>query len=224
MRQALIPARVTVSARTVPAATGNTSAMDHESDAALIAASIDTPVAFAAVFDRHYDFVHRYLARRVGFDLSDDLASETFTTAFRVRARYDLSHSGARPWLLGIATNLIRHHRRAEVRRLRAYERLEAEHAAGIDEEMVAARADAAAARPRIARALARVPDRDRDALLLLAWADLTYAEIAVALGIPIGTVRSRIHRARNRLRELLDPGGQSLFADTVTEVIASDG
>ena len=198
--------------------------MDQEPDAALIAASIDTPVAFAALFDRHYDFVHRYVGRRVGLDLADDLVSETFTTAFRVRARYDLAHSVARPWLLGIATNLIRHHRRAEVRRLRAYERLEAERAPGIDEALVAARVDAAAERPRIARALARIPDGDRDALLLLAWADLTYAEIALALEIPIGTVRSRIHRARRRLRELLDLGGQSLFADTITEVIASDG
>ena len=67
-------------------------------------------------------------------------------------------------------------------------------------------------------------PTGDRDALLLLAWADLTYAEIAIALDIPIGTVRSRIHRARRRLRELLDLSGQSLFADTLTEVIASDG
>ncbi|MHB8959183.1 MAG: RNA polymerase sigma factor [Candidatus Limnocylindrales bacterium] len=198
--------------------------MDQELDAALIARSLDSPLVFGAVFDRHYDFVHRYLARRVGSDVADDLACETFTTALRVRARYDLEHSDARPWLLGIATNLIRHHRRAEVRRLRAYERLEVEHSAGIDEESVAARADAAAARPRIARALARIPDGDRDALLLLAWADLTYAEIALALGIPIGTVRSRIHRARRRLRELLDLGGQSLFADTITEVIASDG
>ena len=110
------------------------------------------------------------------------------------------------------------------MRRLRAYERLEAERAEGIDEALVAARVDAAAEQPRIARALARIPDGDRDPLLLLAWADLTYAEIAIALNIPIGTVRSRIHRARRRLRELLDPSGQSLFADIITEVIASDG
>ena len=197
--------------------------MDQEPDAALIAASIDTPVAFAAVFDRHYDFVDRYLRRRVGLDVADDLVSETFTTAFRVRASYDLAHSDARPWLLGIATNLVRHQRRAEV---------------GVFEPM-------SASRPRQPRASTRRwsprvstlqpsglgslgpcsnPDGDRDALLLLAWADLTYAEIAIALDIPIGTVRSRIHRARRRLRELLDLSGQSLFADTITEVIATDG
>lgn len=132
--------------------------MDQEPDAALIAASLDTPVAFAAVFDRHFDFVHRYLGRRVGPDIADDLASETFTTAFRVRARFDLVHIDARPWLLGIATNIVRHHRRAEVRRLRAYARIEVAQAAGIDEDAVAARADAAAERPQIAHALARIP------------------------------------------------------------------
>jgi RNA polymerase sigma-70 factor (ECF subfamily) len=126
--------------------------------------------------------------------------------------------------LLGIATNLVRHHRRAEVRRLRAYERLEVAQAEDLEEDAVAARADAAAAGPWIACALARIPDADRDALLLLAWADLTYAEIAIALEIPIGTVRSRIHRARQRLRELLDPSGQSPFAETITEVIETDG
>lgn len=198
--------------------------MDQDPDAALIAASVETPVAFATLFDRHYDFVHRYIGRRAGPDLADDLASETFTTAFRVRSSYDLAHSDARPWLLGIATNLVRHHRRAEARRLGAYERLEVARAVGIEEDPVVARADAAVARLRIARALARIPNADRDALLLLAWADLTYPEIARALGIPIGTVRSRIHRARQRLRELLDPTGQSLFADTITEVMANDG
>ncbi len=198
--------------------------MDQEPDAALIARSLDAPLVFGAVFDRHYDFVHRYLARRVGSEVAEDLASETFTTAFRVRDRYDVGHADARPWLLGIATNLVRHHRRAEVRRLRAYGRVEVAQAAVIEEARLVARADAAAAGPQIARALARIPDADRDALLLLAWADLTYGEIARALGIPIGTVRSRIHRARLRLRELLGLIGQSPFAESSTEVIASDG
>lgn len=195
-----------------------------ESDAAIIAASWDEPLAFAAVFDRHFDTVHCYLARRVGRDDADDLASETFTTAFRLRSRYDLAHTDARPWLYGIATNLVRHHRRSEVRRLRAYDRFEFWDRADPDADRIAERVDAVRAAPRIANALSRIPAADRDALLLLAWADLTYEEIALALQIPIGTVRSRIHRARHRLRELLGSSGQSPSADTSTEVIASDG
>ena len=95
------------------------------SDAQIIAASRVEPLVFAAVFDRHYDAVHRYLARRVGSDLADDLAAETFTTAFDVRRRYDTARPDARPWLFGIATNLLRHHHRGEARRLRAYARLD---------------------------------------------------------------------------------------------------
>jgi len=195
-----------------------------ESDADVIAASRQEPLAFAAVFDRHYDTVHRYLARRVGPDFADDLASETFTTAFRLRDRYELTYSDARPWLFGIATNLVRHHRRKEGRRLRAYDRVGLGQLSDADADRVDERVDAARAAPRIADALNRIPAADRDALLLLAWTDLRYEEIALALEIPIGTVRSRIHRARQRLRELLGPSGQSPVAETNTEVIASDG
>lgn len=110
------------------------------------------------------------------------------------------------------------------MRGLRAYDRFEFWDRATADVDRVAERVDAARAALRIANALSRMPAADRDALLLLAWADLTYEEIALALQIPIGTVRSRMHRARHRLRELLGPSGQSLVAETSTEVIASDG
>ena len=100
--------------------------MEEVTDARVIARSLDEPAVFAALFDRHYDSVHRYLARRVGPDIAAELASETFTTAFDVRRRYDPGRSDARPWLFGIATNLVRHHRRSEGRRLRAYARLDA--------------------------------------------------------------------------------------------------
>jgi RNA polymerase sigma-70 factor (ECF subfamily) len=195
-----------------------------ESDADVIDASRHEPLTFVAVFDRHFDTIHRYLARRVGPDVADDLASETFTTAFRLRDRYDLTRSDARPWLFGIATNLVRHHRRSEGRRLRAYSRLDGGQPSDPEADQVAERVDAARAAPRIADALSRIPAADRDALLLLAWADLRYDEIAVALEIPVGTVRSRIHRARKRLRELLGSTGQPTIAETNAEVIASDG
>ena len=75
-------------------------------DGAAIASSLHHPEAFAEVFDRHYAFVHRYIARRAGRDLADDLASQTFTVAFAHRGRYRDDLGTARPWLLGIATNL----------------------------------------------------------------------------------------------------------------------
>jgi RNA polymerase sigma factor (sigma-70 family) len=198
--------------------------MGSGSDAQVIAESLDDPTAFALVFDRHFDAVHRYLARRVGVDLADDLADETFTTAFDLRRRYDPGHPDARPWLLGIATNLVRHHRRSEARRLRAYARLDRPTASQGGLEGVEARLDAARMGPLIAEALTHLPDGDRDALLLFAWADLRYEEIAVALRIPVGTVRSRLNRARRRLRELLAASGQSLDDDTLLEVPETHG
>ena len=198
--------------------------METGSDAQVIAVSRVEPLVFAAVFDRHYDAVHRYLARRVGLDLADDLAAETFTTAFDVRRRYDTAHPDALPWLFGIATNLLRHHHRGEARRLRAYARLD--RPADADDNLVGieARLDAERAGPAIAQALMRLSAGERDVLLLFAWADLRYEEIAVALRIPIGTVRSRLNRARRRVRELIGESGQYLGAETPTEALDSDG
>ena len=198
--------------------------MEIRSDAQIIAASRVEPLAFAAVLDRHYDAVHRYLARRVGSDLADDLAAETFTTAFDVRRRYDTAHPDARPWLFGIATNLLRHHRRGEARRLRAYARLDRPDDSDGGFGGVEARLDAGRAGSAIADALTHLSAGDRDVLLLFAWADLRYEEIAVALRIPVGTVRSRLHRARHRARELLGQSGQYLDAEPLTEAPESNG
>jgi RNA polymerase sigma factor (sigma-70 family) len=198
--------------------------MEHGSDAQVIVASLGDPTVFAIVFDRHYDSVHHYLARRVGADLADDLAAETFTTAFDVRRRYDPDHPDARPWLFGIATNLVRHHRRSEARRLRAYARLDRPAGTVGGLEGLEARLDAERMGPAIAQALTRLSDGDRDTLLLLAWADLRYEEIAEALRVPVGTVRSRLNRARRRLRELLGATGQYPDDDTLTEVPETHG
>lgn len=178
---------------------------------------------FAIVFDRHYDAVHRYLARRAGADLADDLASETFKQAFDGRFRFDLARMDARPWLFGIATNLMRHHYRTEERRLRAYARIDrVDHVDAFDG--IEGRLDAERARPAIAAALLRLSPGERDVLLLFAWADLRYEEIASALRVPIGTVRSRLNRARRRLRELLGVSGQYLGDDTLNEALEADG
>lgn len=198
--------------------------MEDESDAWIIAASGAEPRLFAIIFDRHYDTVSRYLTRRAGVDQAEDLASETFTAAFDARHRYDPGHASARPWLLGIATNLLRHHARAEARRLRAYARLDDRGAVDDGLSQVDTRLDAGRAWPAVARALADLNRGDRDALLLLAWADLHYDEIAVALRIPIGTVRSRIHRARQRLRERLGESGQYQGTDIIVDGVQSNG
>lgn len=167
------------------------------------------PEEFAEIFDRHASTVHRYLSRRVG-DLADDLLSETFLTAFRKRNDYLAERLDVRPWLYGIAGNLIRRHQRAEAARYRALARSGAEgdaRSAG-DLEDAVDRADARRTAPRLAAALADLRAGDREVLLLLAWGDLTHSEVSVALGIPLGTVRSRLHRARARVREHLGQTG----------------
>jgi RNA polymerase sigma factor (sigma-70 family) len=174
------------------------------SDAELVLQSASDPSAFELVFARHVTAIHRFVARRVEPAVVEELVSETFATAFDRRGRYRREYPDARPWLFGIATNLMRHHRRSERARLAAYARVDpAEPVDGVDGEALE-RLDARAGRGELARALGKLRRGDRDALLLLAWGELSYEEIALALDIPVGTVRSRINRARRRLRELL--------------------
>jgi RNA polymerase sigma factor (sigma-70 family) len=140
----------------------------------------------------------------VGAHLADDIAAETFTQAFRQRDRYDGS-SDAGPWLFGIAANLVRRHHRSERRQLLAYARAGSGSVEPSDLDDADDRLDAEAMWRHVALALASLRAADREVLLLLAWAELSYQEIAQALGVPVGTVRSRLHRGRTRLRELLE-------------------
>jgi RNA polymerase sigma factor (sigma-70 family) len=184
-------------------------------DSELIAGSRAEPALFAEIFDRHHAGLYRYLRHRVGAALAADLASETFVTAFARRAAFRPERTSVRPWLYGIAHNLLRNHVRREHRRVAAYARHGADPVAdpGAMAEFALAdeRADSAAVRSRLRPILARMRPGDRDVLLLVAWADLSYAEVAQSLGIPVGTVRSRMNRARRQLRaatetESLDP------------------
>jgi RNA polymerase sigma factor (sigma-70 family) len=184
--------------------------MDHtddpeaEPDAKVIARSLGDPAAFGIVFDRHAVVLFRFLVRRVGPDAADELLGETFRIAFERRSSYDTARAEARPWLYGIATNVLAKHHRQEARRLRALARL-ATRPPVLDDaaDRIVATMDAGQRWPLIADAVAHLPAAERDTLLLYAWEELTYDEIAVALGIPVGTVRSRLNRARQRLREL---------------------
>ena len=178
--------------------------MAAESDADVIASSLQEPARFGAVFDRHATVVFRFLVRRVGVDEAGALLGEVFRIAFEKRATYDTTRANARPWLYGIATNLLARHRRSEARRIRATARLLARQQPADDPaDQVAGTLDARELWPHVAEAVAALPEEERDALLLYAWEELGYDQIADALGVPVGTVRSRLNRARVRLREL---------------------
>lgn len=186
-----------------------------DSDARVIARSRDEPEQFAALFDRYAGAVHRYAARRLGPEVAEDLMAETFTTAFQRRHTYDLTRADARPWLFGIATNLVSRHRRAEARRFKALAKVPepVEHEDPVADRAVA-RAGATGVRRDLAAALAGLSARHRDVVLLVAWADLDYEEAARALGVPVGTVRSRLHRARSKLREALGGSDPTAFRE----------
>ena len=151
------------------------------------------------LFRRHAPHIRRYVVRRLGQDAADDIVAETFLLAFRQRDSYDQARADARPWLYGIATNLIGRHRRAEIRLYRALARTGADPVMEPFTDRVDDRVSASTASRRLAAGLARLPEELRDTLLLVAWSDLSYQEAATALGIPVGTVRSRISRARSK-------------------------
>ena len=174
-------------------------------DAAVIESSWREPERFAVLFDRHAPHIYRYLARRAGRQVADDLVAETFLAAFAKRDRYDLAHPDARPWLYGIATNLAGQHRRDQARQYKITQ------AAAAAEPEVPGHADrvvadvtARAMRTLLAEALGTLSAGDRDVLLLIAWEQLTYQEVSRALDIPVGTVQSRLHRARAKVRQVL--------------------
>jgi RNA polymerase sigma factor (sigma-70 family) len=164
--------------------------------------------SFDAVFAAEFGALHRYLRRRVGVDGADDLAAATFATAYKNWERFD-SARPVRPWLYGIAANLMRHYWRGERRMLTAYARTGVDPVLSGDDEVVE-RVDARARRRELAAALAALRPQDREILLLHAWAELSDSEIAAALSLPLGTVKSRLYRTRERLRNRLDPSGQS--------------
>src|SRR5262249_51527644 len=143
--------------------------------------------AFEALFHRHYSEIHRFFRARVGSDAADDLAAETFTTAFRRRSDYDLGVREAGPWLYGISVNLLHAHRRTEQRWLRGRAQLTGAELASSEPGIGSATAEAL---------LALTLD-ERNLILLYAWADLSYEQLSVVLDVPVGTIRSRLSRTR---------------------------
>lgn len=156
----------------------------------------DRPDAFVEVVRRHEVAVHGFLARRAGSMAADDLLGEVWVRAFAARGGYDPDCADARPWLYGIARNVLRAHWRAS--RTAAYPAAEQVHDPWDD---IDARLDSAATTRALAPALLALAPAEREVLLLVAWEQLTPAEAAAVLGILPGTARSRLHRARAALR-----------------------
>jgi len=175
-------------------------------DESMLTASLREPDRFAGLFDRYHPDIRRYAAGRLGGGRADDVAADVFLVAFRSRHRFAAAGPGGnvRAWLYGIATNLIRRHHRDEERRYRALARAGPGDVMHAGEDAVTARVAAAANRAALGRALSRLPAGERDALLLVAVGQLDYVEVAAALGIPVGTVGSRLTRARKTIRAAL--------------------
>ena len=174
------------------------------SDAEIIGVSLREPSSFATPFDRHAEEIARYVSARVGPDLADDVTAETFLAAFRHRDRYDMDRPDARPWLYGIAIHQIASHRRAEAR----YRKLTASALPDTDThdfgDRAVERVTAEQLRPVLAGVLEKLRRQDRELLLLVAWAGLSYDECAQALGLTVSAVKSRLNRIRVRTREAL--------------------
>ncbi len=154
------------------------------------------------LYDRHARDLHRYLALRVEPAIADDLVSEAFLIAWERRDTFDPARAGLKAWVFGIATNLLRQHVRSEGRRLRAWardhgRRTVTDHV----DDRTASMVDAKTLMNDLSEALAELRPEERDVLLMVAWADLSAAEVAEVTQTPVATVRTRLFRARTRLR-----------------------
>lgn len=191
------------------AGTARAATNGRRSDLEVVRASQQDPEAFGALFDCYAAPVHAFLSRRSNAERADELLGEVFVVAFRRRADADPADGSLLPWLLGIAVRLLLAEGRAETRRAALLARV----AGRLDPVAhpwpdVDARVDAEALRSALREGLAGLPEDERDVLLLVAWEQLTPTQAALVLGIPAGTARSRLHRARHRLRRALDPVG----------------
>jgi RNA polymerase sigma factor (sigma-70 family) len=184
-------------------------AEDGPSDAELITRSMNEPRCFAPLFERHAVAVHRYLAAKANSKDVEDLVSETFLTAFSSRGNFDASHPGALPWFFGIANNVLRHHWRSESRRQSRLRRVVPLQDTADPSDQLVEHLDGKAHESGFAEAFALLSEPQRETLILIGDLGLSYEDAALALGVPIGTIRSRMNRARSRLRELLGIEGQ---------------
>jgi RNA polymerase sigma factor (sigma-70 family) len=182
------------------------------SDADVIRSSLGNPAEFSRIFERHVRPIHRYLQRATSTSAADDLTAEVFVSAFKSRRRYDLRMSDARPWLFGIAANMVRHHFRSERRRRSLLERVSL--TVGVDaieDDPTDQLLERSSQTHVLQRALSSLDPRLREVLLLDAGPEMSDEEIARALAIPVGTVKSRLARGRRQLKNALGSTGQDM-------------
>jgi RNA polymerase sigma-70 factor (ECF subfamily) len=177
-----------------------------QADGDVVRRSLREPEAFGALFDRYFDDVRRYFARRVGIEVASDLAAEVFRLGFERRRSFDPGRAPTcRPWLFGIARNVLAKERSRLGRRAALVGRLAA---AGHDDghaiDDTVAALDARRRWAEVLVALDRLGDDARELLLLIAWDGLSYEEVAQVIEVPVGTVRSRVSRARSQLHRLV--------------------
>ena len=183
---------------------------DTSSDAEIIAASLIDPDCFGLLFERHFPAVFSYAVRSIGAVEGEEIASEVFVQAFSSRRRFDLTYRSARPWLLGIASNLVSTRFRSFERRSRAYRRARGrDHETEEFETEVAERVDASSHSERARDALAALRPPERTVVSLFVFGGLSYQEIAQVLDLREGTVKSRLSRGRANLRNTLADIGE---------------
>lgn len=175
------------------------------SDEALWSAVLkDDDESFASVFRRHAAAVHTQCARRAGsYDAADDLVATAFMEAWRSRDRARFVNGSIRPWLLVVASHVAAKHVRTTIRRSKLLERVPRETSLS-DHDRIAERLDAAALAPRLAAAVSRLNLHEQDVVALCDLGEYGHAEAAAVLGIPVGTVKSRLFRAHHKLRTSL--------------------
>ncbi len=188
--------------------------MEPPSDADVIVRSLADPDEFAEIFDRHAATLLGYGIRRLGRADAEDVLAECFRIAFETRERFDPARVSALPWLYGIAANLIMKQHRGRARLRTAVERLRV-----VDDGRTDAPFDDAFVDHdtnvrllgEVSRRIDGLPVADREVVLLYVWERLSYDDIAEALDLPVGTVRSRLNRVRRQMRELRDGSGEAV-------------
>jgi len=174
-------------------------------------------VAFGRLFGRHAQAVYTFCARRTAdLALAEDLTSITFLEAWRHRDRVPTPQvDGSLPWLLGVANNVVRNAKRGQHRYQAVLERLPVPSIAPPAEDQVVARSATEAGLRDALLAISALAEREQEVVMLVLWSGLSYEEAAMALAIPVGTVRSRLSRARSKLQIALSTNAHPLLKES---------